>query len=219
VKKPGKLSPSAGLRSSAWREALTRNNYYMKIVLALDPTIPAGTRHQVLNRLGRSTSNYRSRLLLWWAAAGFGVGLCLTLILGATDAILSLPFYGAALFILIGSVASKGTCRPIAGGQGQFVLRSELDGLCGGHFARAQYAINTVLGSQVYINDLLGHRAEVAELRRHEWEIAVALRDISGMRAVFNSSQVSGPIAAAVLDSHGRALALAQDSTISRIVA
>ena len=59
-------------------------------------------------------------------------------------------------------------------------------------------------------------------LRRHEWEIAIALRDITELRAEHASSASMagpGPMTAAVLASHQRALMLAQDAVASRVSA
>jgi hypothetical protein len=56
-------------------------------------------------------------------------------------------------------------------------------------------------------------------LRRHEWEIAVALRDITDLRAEheFNAAGSRGPMTDAVLQPHRRALQLAQDAISSRV--
>jgi hypothetical protein len=87
---------------------------------------------------------------------------------------------------------------------------------------RAQRAIGTVLGSDVYAADLLDQAAGKTVLKRHEWEIATALRDITTLRAELASSAADGapgPMTAAVLDSHRRALTLAQNATTSRVSA
>jgi hypothetical protein len=83
---------------------------------------------------------------------------------------------------------------------------------------RAQRAIRSVLSSQVYAASLHSTPDETV-LRQHEWDIAVALRDISELRAEQASTPAAtrpGPMTAAVLDSHQRALALAWEATASR---
>jgi hypothetical protein len=58
-------------------------------------------------------------------------------------------------------------------------------------------------------------------LRRHEWEIAVALRDITDLRAEhdLNAAASAGPLTAAVLGPHQRAVELAQDGIVHRVAA
>jgi hypothetical protein len=86
---------------------------------------------------------------------------------------------------------------------------------------RAQQAITRILNSEVYAEDF---RATVQEsaLRRHEWEIAVALRDITELRiehASSTSAESPGPLTAAVLASHQRAIGLAEEATALRVSA
>jgi hypothetical protein len=58
-------------------------------------------------------------------------------------------------------------------------------------------------------------------LRRHEWDIAIALRDITDLRAEheFNAAVSAGPMTDAVLEPHQRAVQLAQDAIVSRVAA
>ena len=58
-------------------------------------------------------------------------------------------------------------------------------------------------------------------LRQHEWEIAVALRDITDLRAEheLNAAASAGPMTAAVLEPHQRAVQLAQNAIVSRVTA
>jgi hypothetical protein len=87
---------------------------------------------------------------------------------------------------------------------------------------RAQLAIGAVLSSDVYTADLLDRAAAQAALKRHEWEIASALREITALRAASCTSlpdASAGPMTEAVLESHRRALALAQQATTARVCA
>jgi hypothetical protein len=99
---------------------------------------------------------------------------------------------------------------------------SSFDGSCRQLLRRAQVAIDAILSSEVYAADLLGHAAGEGALRRHEWEIASTLREITALRAesgVGLPGASRGPMTEAVLESHRRALALAQEATASRVYA
>lgn len=103
--------------------------------------------------------------------------------------------------------------------RGEVVGPLAMDPSCRQLLLRAQRAIARILASRVYAADL---RAAVPEsvLRRHEWELAIALREITELRPEHASSASAGgpgPMTAAVLASHQRALALAQDGTASRV--
>ena len=94
-----------------------------------------------------------------------------------------------------------------------------LDLSCHQLLLRAQRAIVSVLSSEVYAADLRNTPNE-SVLRWHEWEIAIALRDITELRVEHASSASAGgpgPMTAAVLESHERALTLAWDATESRV--
>jgi hypothetical protein len=103
----------------------------------------------------------------------------------------------------------------------QLVAPFTLDRLCRELLLRAQVAIDEGLGSaagsaaEAELPDVLTERT----LRRHEWEIAVALRDITDLRAEheFNAADSRGPMTDAVLQPHRRALQLAQDAISSRV--
>jgi hypothetical protein len=58
-------------------------------------------------------------------------------------------------------------------------------------------------------------------LRQHEWQIAIALRDITDLRAEheFNAAASAGPMTDSVLGPQQRALQLAQDAIESRVTA
>jgi hypothetical protein len=81
--------------------------------------------------------------------------------------------------------------------------------------ARAQNAVDTILGSQVRADGLL--ETDEPALRRHEWEIASTSRELTRMRALPAPDASTGAGTAAVLAAQQRALALAEEATISRI--
>jgi hypothetical protein len=86
---------------------------------------------------------------------------------------------------------------------------------------RAQIAVLSVLTSEVYVADLRA-AMPVSVLNRHEWEVAVAMREITELRAEYTSRAAAaetGPMTAAILAAQDRALTLAQDATASRVVA
>jgi hypothetical protein len=102
----------------------------------------------------------------------------------------------------------------------QIVQLDSLDRSCRRLLLRAQVAIDSVVDSGL---DEAGLPDTVAErtLRRHEWDIAVALRDISELRAEHevNAAASVGPMTDTVLQPHKRALQFAQDAISSRIAA
>jgi hypothetical protein len=102
----------------------------------------------------------------------------------------------------------------------QIVAPYSLDRVCRRLLLRAQVAIDSVLDSGAEEAGLPGIVAE-GTLRRHEWEIAVALRDITDLRAEHESSVADslGPMTDAILQPHQRALQLAQDAISSRVTA
>ncbi|MGN6176318.1 MAG: hypothetical protein ACTHPS_25725 [Streptosporangiaceae bacterium] len=70
--------------------------------------------------------------------------------------------------------------------------------------------------------DLLDRAAAQTSLQRHEWEIASPLRDIAALHAESGTSLPGGspgPMTEAVVESHRRALALAQQATTARVCA
>jgi hypothetical protein len=87
---------------------------------------------------------------------------------------------------------------------------------------RAQVAVGVILGSEVYTAGLLDRAAAETVLRRHEWEIATTLREITALRAESGTGLPGaspGPMTEAVVESHRRALALAQQATTARVCA
>jgi hypothetical protein len=103
---------------------------------------------------------------------------------------------------------------------GRVIEPSSLDDSCRPLLRRAQLAIDAILGSEVYDADLLGHAAGELTLRRHEWEIACTLREITALRAESGANLPGaspGPMTDAVVESHRRALAIAQEATACRV--
>ena len=86
---------------------------------------------------------------------------------------------------------------------------------------RAQVAISSALDSVT--DDALESPDIVTEytLRWHEWQIAIALRDITNLRAEheFNAAASAGPVTNSILAPQQRAVRLAQDAIESRVTA
>jgi hypothetical protein len=103
----------------------------------------------------------------------------------------------------------------------ELVLPSALDRMCRELLIRAQTAIDSALdpGAEVAVDppDVVTE----STLRWHEWRIAVALRDITDLRAEheYNATASAGPMTDSVLEPQQRALRLAQDSIESRVAA
>jgi hypothetical protein len=103
----------------------------------------------------------------------------------------------------------------------QLVVPSALDRVCRELLIRAQDAINSALDSVT--GDAVESPDIVPEptLRSHEWQIAIALRDITELRAEhqLNAAASAGPLTDSVLGPQQRALRLAQDAIESRVTA
>ena len=107
----------------------------------------------------------------------------------------------------------------------QIVLPSALDRTSRMLLIRAQAAISSALDP--VIDETVQSAAEPADLlaaltlRRHEWQIAVALRDITDLRAEhqFNAATSAGPLTDSILGPQQRALQLAHDAIASRVTA
>jgi hypothetical protein len=109
----------------------------------------------------------------------------------------------------------------------QVVLPSALDRMSRELLIRAQIAISSAL-DPVADDDLVTEDAMqspdiLAEstLRWHEWQIAIALRDITDLRAEYeyNAAASTGPLTSSVLGPQQRALQVAQDAIESRVTA
>lgn len=103
----------------------------------------------------------------------------------------------------------------------QVVVASALDRVSRELLIRVQTAISSALGSA--IDDAVPSPDILAEptLRWHEWQIAIALRDITDLRAEheFNAAASAGLLTDSVLGPQQRALQLAQDAIESRVTA
>ena len=103
----------------------------------------------------------------------------------------------------------------------QVVVPSALDRVSRELLIRAQAAIGSALDPAA--GDAPESPDIVTELtlRRHEWQIAVALRDITDLRAEheFNAAASAGPMTNSVLLPQQRALQLAQDAIESTVAA
>jgi hypothetical protein len=103
----------------------------------------------------------------------------------------------------------------------QVVLPSALDRVSRELLIRAQIAISSardpVTDDAVQSPDILAE----STLRWHEWQIAIALRDITDLRAEYeyNAAASTGPLTSSVLGPQERALQLAQDAIESRVTA
>lgn len=103
----------------------------------------------------------------------------------------------------------------------QIVLPSALDRMSRELLIRAQIAVSSALGSVIEeakrSPDILAEPA----LRWHEWQIAIALRDITDLRAEheFNAAASAGLLTDSVLGPQQHALRLAQDAIESRVTA
>jgi hypothetical protein len=103
----------------------------------------------------------------------------------------------------------------------QVVVPSALDRVSRGLLIRAQTAISSALDS---VTDEAVESSDIVTeptLRRHEWQIAIALRDITDLRAEheFNAAASAGPMTDSVLAPQQRALQLAQDAIESTVTA
>jgi hypothetical protein len=103
----------------------------------------------------------------------------------------------------------------------QVVLPSALDRMSRELLIRTQIAISSALDpvtdEPVQSPDLLAE----STLRWHEWQIAIALRDITDLRAEYeyNAAASTGPLTSSVLGPQQRALQVAQDAIESRVTA
>jgi hypothetical protein len=103
----------------------------------------------------------------------------------------------------------------------QVVVPAALDRVSRELLIRAQDAVESAL--EPVPRDAEGSPGivEEAALRVHEWQIAVALRDITGLRAEYesNARASAGPMTDSILGPQQRALRLAQDAIESRVTA
>ena len=105
----------------------------------------------------------------------------------------------------------------------EIVAPSALDRVSRELVIRAQTAIASTLDSVLdsVLDDTVQSSGILTEatLRWHEWEIAVALRDVTDLRAEheFNAAASAGPLTDSVLGPQRRALQLAHEAIESRV--
>jgi hypothetical protein len=194
---------------------------------ATDPTLPprlralAGRQGEVTSRTARWLSaaapGVRASVLACWSAAAALLGTAIANPLPAIypDTWLALAGAAAAVAAVVGLRLSP--VRELAESGGRIVCPYELDGPCRAILASAQWAIETIVRSEVRAAGLL--EADEPTLRRHEWEIATALRRVTGLRAIHAAQRPAGSMTVSVLQSQQRALDVAQQATAARAAA
>jgi hypothetical protein len=192
-----------------------------------DPTLPprlralAGRQGEVTSRTARWLSaaapGVRASVLACWSASAALVGAAIANPLPGvyTDTWLALAGVAGGAAAVLGLRLSP--VRELAESSDRVVCPYELDGPCRSILAKAQWAIETVLRSEVRAAGLL--EADEPTLRRHEWEIATALRRVTGLRAIHAAQRPAGSMTVSVLQSQQRALDVAQEATAARTAA
>jgi hypothetical protein len=186
----------------------------------IDPSLPAEARAELHERILRSYLGHDR------AAGCFGF---LVAMISALGLIILHVGFGlnwwwlllCALPSTLGLAATRRRGEKLDSADwAHFVHPTDLDKSSRKILLRAQRAIEKILDSDVYARDTQDHVVEEATLRRHEWEVATALAQISKLRAELAARAkggLPGPMTAAVLDSHRRALELATEATRSRV--
>jgi hypothetical protein len=163
----------------------------------------------------------RSALMLAAGACWLASAVCITVMAarGASVAWIIAWLTAAAAAVAVTRMADLRSTRRDSS---RVIEPSGLDDSGRQLLRRAQLAIGAILSSDVYTADLLDRAAAQTALKRHEWEIASTLREITALRAESGTSLPGaspGPMTDAVLESHRRALALAQQATTARVCA
>lgn len=205
---------------------------------ACDPELPARLRRLARQRMNdRPALGFPGRSRLWldaaapsarraviscWllSAASFLLALAGLSVHLWAESWLAAAAMAAAVAMILGNWRSPG--RELWHGGDRVILPHSLDASSCLLLARAQRAIDAVLGSEVRAAGLLEHAADEATLQRHEWEIACALREMTAVRAQFDKDAQASPagaMTAAVLDAQHRAIGLAHDGTTRRVSA
>ncbi len=119
----------------------------------------------------------------------------------------------------LGSAASRGQRRQLNRQldrfPGRVIFAADLDWDMRTLLARAQRAVDEVLGSEVLAVGLFD--ADGPALRRHEWDIACALRSFTRVRALPATDASVGEMTAAVVEAQHQALDVAVAATTRRI--
>jgi hypothetical protein len=186
--------------------------------MTADPQTGAVPVADPWNTAGRAD---RSPLLLAASACWLASAICITVMAarGASVAWIIAWFTAAAAAVAVTRMADL---RLLRRASSRLIEPSSLDDSGRQLLRRAQLAIGAILGSEACTADLLDRAAAQTALNRHEWEIAATLREIAALRAESGASLPAvspGPMTDAVLESHRRALALAQQATTARVCA
>jgi hypothetical protein len=163
----------------------------------------------------------RSALMLAAGACWLASAVCITVMAarGASVAWIIAWLTAAAAAVAVTRIADLRLSRRDSN---RVIEPSSLDDSGRQLLRRAQLAIGAILDSEARTADLLERAAAQTALKRHEWEIASTLREITALRAESGTSLPGaspGPVTDAVLESHRRALALAQQATTARVCA
>ena len=189
------------------------------VAQVIDPSLSVEARSRLARKIKRSNNRVDD------AVGGIGLLLCIpaAIILAILHFVIGLSWWWMFASV-IPFVVGFALMFPLSGeladsDYSHFVEASDLDTSARQLMFRAQEAINGALRSDVYANNSFDKALEEPVLRRHEWDIAIALRKISNLRSELQAStqKLPGPMEAAVLASHRNALALATNSTTSRI--
>jgi len=163
----------------------------------------------------------RSALMLVAGACWLASAVCITVMAarGASVAWIIAWVTAAAAAVAVTRTADLQLSRRHSS---RVIVPSSLDDSGRWLLRRAQRAIAAILRSELCTADLLDRAAAQAALTRHEWDIASTLRDIAALRAESGTSLPGaspGPMTGAVVESHRRALTLAEQATTARVCA
>jgi len=201
---------------------------------ACDPRLPPAFRRWAARQRPVFHPDGRIAVIVPGGSSG-GIGpvtvCCWVLALVCAIAALTglLPAAGTGwLAAAVTMVASAAALRYRAGRRDLRLCRSavvfpeSLDPACRSVLARAQNAVDAVLGSSVRAAGLLGSPVDDTTLFQHEWEIARKLREITRFRALLAENTRgtrAGSMTTEVLGGHQRAIDLAQEAVTARVAA
>jgi len=183
----------------------------------VDPELPLRTQRYLLKLIARRADAAGKLAIEYLGPVGLVCCVLAALVTGEGG-----PWLLGAIVSLIATFAirrevTKGALTRL---RRRYIEPGDLDWRSREQLHTAQGAIDVVLSSEVYRTGRLDDAAGAADLRRHEWQIALRLRDIAARRtehAGSVASGVPGPQSAAVLDAHGRAIAIAEQATAKRV--
>jgi hypothetical protein len=212
--------------------APVREHYAMTAVC--DPQLPVSFRWWVLRQRacfdsrgnllaltpGGSSRGVRPAVIGGWGLAA----ACVALLFVGPMAVSWVAWLTAALAAAISAatIQFRTNRKDMRLARSKVIFPDNLDAQCQALLGRAQSAIDTVLSSRVRADGLLGNPVDDAMLRENEWQIAGRLRTITSLRSLRRADAAGGPVgplANDVLERQRRALELAQEGTISRVIA